>query len=701
LQARVAAIACDDLIGLARAADASGVIARVRGDVDAALDYTTEALAIAEATHDKATIARAWNDLGRIQLDLLHDANAARDAYERGIAIHPSDARLLNNLGNLARAEGDFRSAITYYRRSGAEAKKAHDRYGQIGAEHNIGLVYTQQNDPAAALVHLKRALAMESAATSARTLLSISEARRALGDTAGALRDLRRARAAAKDDATRATILLREGDLRLDRRDFAGAARDFDRSFRLAPTAIAMTYRARLRLAQRRYAEAAAAAHIAVDRAADADTIAMAQSIAGQAYRAMPDRENAQRAFLEAIEAIERHRAELAGGAESRERQFEAKVYPYLAMVDLLAETDDALGALEYSERAKARVLVDVLQGRIGTPPPLRARELAAALPESTDAIVEFAVSDDALYAFVITRDGVRLFTTAIPRAELASICNRFASELASRNLAFRRTARHLWDLLLEPEAPLLRGKKRVCVIPDQELWRVPFHALIDPNDRYVADDTAIFYAPSIAVLSGSHVGQALSLSLLAVANSSIPEARSEVQQIAAIYGSRAHVEVGAREEAVKESAPRYGILHFATHGVFDDGAPLASHLVFAGGGRDDGRLEAREMMSMQLNAQLVVLSACQTATGRPAPGEGIIGMSWALFVAGCPTMVASEWKVESTSTTAMMVAFHRNIVQRGLSPALALRGAQLDVRKRYEHPFYWASFVVLGRGW
>lgn len=658
----------------------------MRGDTDAALDYTTEALALGESTHDAFTIARAWNDLGRIYIDLLGNAAAARDAYQRGIAINPSDARLLNNLGNLARSEGDFRNAIAYYKRSGAAAKKAHDRLGQISAEHNIGLVYTQQNDPSAALVHLRSALAMD---RSARTLLSISEARRALGDESGAMRDLTRARAAAKDDATLATILLREGDLRLDRHDLAGAARDFDRSIRLAPTPIALTYRARLRIAQKRYADAAAVALDAANRASDPDTIAIAQSIAGQAYRALRNRDAAKQAFLKSIDAIERGRTQVAGGAVSREREFEAKVSPYLAMVELLAESDDATAALEYSERAKGRVLVDILQGRIGPP------AFHLQLPQTGDAIVEFAVGETALYAFVVTRDGVRVFTTAIARAELASTCNRFARELASRNLAFRRTARQLWDLLLGPEASMLRGRKRICIVPDQELWRVPFQALVDPSDRYVADDTAIFYAPSIAVLN---VRQALSLSVLIVA---MPEARTEAQQIAAIYGPRAHVEIGAREQLVKESAPRYGILHFATHGVFDDAAPLASHLVFGRGGGDDGRLEAREMMSMHLNAQLVVLSACETAAGRPAPGEGIIGMSWALFVAGCPTMVASEWKVESASTTAMMVAFHRNIVERRMPPADALRAAQLDVRKQYAHPFYWASFVVLGRGW
>lgn len=647
----------------------------MRNDADAALDYTTEALALGEP--------RAWNDLGRIYFDLLGDNDRARDAYQHALAINPNDPRVLNNLGNLARAEGDFRNAVAYYTRSGSAAKKANDRYGQISAEHNIGLVYTQQNDPAAALVHLRRALAMD---RSARTLLSISEAERALGRDTDALRALRGARALAHDDLTLATILLREGDLRLDRHDLAGAARAFDQSIRLAPSPLAFTYRARLRLAQKRYTDAASIAGDAANRASDPDTIAHAQAIAGQAYRALRNRDAAKRAFLAAIDAIERERRQVAGGAESRERSFEAKVYPYLAMVDLLAESDDAKGALEYAERAKGRVLVDVLQGRISVP------AFRLQLPEAGDAILEFAVSDSALYAFVVTRDGVHVFTTAIPRAELASVCNRFASELASRNLAFRRTARHLWDLLLEPEAPLLRGKKRICIVPDSELWRVPFQALIDPNDRYVADDAAIFYASSIASMK-PRVGQALSLSLLAVA---MPEARSEAEQIAAIYGPRAHVEIGAREQLVKESAPHYGVLHFATHGVFDDDAPLSSYLVFGA-----GRLEAREMMSMHLDAQLVVLSACQTAMGRPAPGEGIIGMSWALFVAGCPTMVASEWKVEATSTTAMMVAFHRNVVQRGMSPAEALRAAQLDVRKRYEHPFYWASFVVLGRGW
>jgi CHAT domain-containing protein len=106
--------------------------------------------------------------------------------------------------------------------------------------------------------------------------------------------------------------------------------------------------------------------------------------------------------------------------------------------------------------------------------------------------------------------------------------------------------------------------------------------------------------------------------------------------------------------------------------------------------------------MMQLKLSASLVVLSACETAAGRPVPGEGVIGMSWALFVAGCPAMVASQWKVESASTTGVMVGLHRRLAESE-SVAAALRQAQIDVMRtpRYEHPFYWASFVLLGRGW
>jgi len=122
------------------------------------------------------------------------------------------------------------------------------------------------------------------------------------------------------------------------------------------------------------------------------------------------------------------------------------------------------------------------------------------------------------------------------------------------------------------------------------------------------------------------------------------------------------------------------------------------------AGDPNEDGLLEAREIINMDLHAKLAVLSACQTARGWVGAGEGVIGMSWALFGAGVPTTVASQWNVDSASTTSLMIDFHRRLTSRSkVTKAEALRQAELGLLRseRYRHPFYWAGFVMIGDGW
>ena len=124
--------------------------------------------------------------------------------------------------------------------------------------------------------------------------------------------------------------------------------------------------------------------------------------------------------------------------------------------------------------------------------------------------------------------------------------------------------------------------------------------------------------------------------------------------------------------------------------------------------GSKEDGTLEAWEIMNLNIDADVVVLSACETARGRVGAGEGVIGLTWALFVAGSPTTVASQWKVEVQSTTELMVEFHRNLKSHIENPkskmtkAKALRQAGLKLLRseQYRHPFYWAGFVIIGSG-
>ena len=145
--------------------------------------------------------------------------------------------------------------------------------------------------------------------------------------------------------------------------------------------------------------------------------------------------------------------------------------------------------------------------------------------------------------------------------------------------------------------------------------------------------------------------------------------------------------------------------MLHLAAHGVLDDVNPLYSRFLLATeSNSEDGFLEAREIMKLDLHADLAVLSACQTARGQVASGEGLIGMSWALFIAGTSTTVVSQWKVDSASTARLMIDFHRNLQsEKGRSGAAeALRKAALKLMAdpKYRHPFFWSGFVVVGNG-
>ena len=150
----------------------------------------------------------------------------------------------------------------------------------------------------------------------------------------------------------------------------------------------------------------------------------------------------------------------------------------------------------------------------------------------------------------------------------------------------------------------------------------------------------------------------------------------------------------------------PTFTTIHLATHGVLDNRQPLHSLLLLTktqGDPENDGLLEAREIMEMNLQADLAVLSACETANGRISLGEGVMGMSWAFFVAGTRSMLVGQWKINSSSKYKLMVNFYKELGSQRTpktNKASALREVSMRLLKdlRYRHPFYWARFVLVG---
>ena len=157
---------------------------------------------------------------------------------------------------------------------------------------------------------------------------------------------------------------------------------------------------------------------------------------------------------------------------------------------------------------------------------------------------------------------------------------------------------------------------------------------------------------------------------------------------------------------KSFKVLAPQYATIHLATHGVLDNRDPLNSYLLLTktdGNLENDGLLQAREIINLRLGADLAVLSACETGNGRISSGEGVIGMSWAFFVAGTRSVLVSQWRVNSASTARLMENFYQamaaqdNPESRNKSQALREASLRLMKDRRYRHPFYWAGFVLV----
>ena len=756
--------------------------------------------------------------------------------------------QVLRSLGKVHIEQGSYAQAINYYEKSLKLSQDIDSKADIARALSNIGSVYFYQGHYSQALEYYQRSLKLNQELGNksgiADSMANVATANSALGNYRQSIEYYKKSLELSQELDNKLTVANVSGNLGniyADQANYTLAIEYYQKCLKLCEElghkygisimliSIAQTYAAQANPAQSlSYAERAT---LIAKEIGSPEWFWQARTTAGEAYRLLNKPDQAGRAFDEAITTIEQLRNQVVGGAQDQQRFFESKVTPYYNMVALLISQKNYAQALTYAERAKARVLLDVLRsgktdvtkamtaqeqqrereldseivsinsqisierlrrqsdpailsdldarlgkarleyeafqtslyvahpelkvqrGQIEPATLERASEL---LPDAGTVLVKFVVGQENTYLFVLTKDGranidsrakpeLKVYSVAIKAGELSKRIEKFRGLLAEGNLDFQEPARQLYDLLLKPAERQLKGKSTLCILPDGVLWELPFQALQPRAGAYLLQHHAIFYAPSLSVLGemvrlagqkdSSFTQQqsllafgnpALSQQTIARAAASrrdenlapLPGAEKEVQTLAQLYGpARSKVFIGteAREETAKREAGNYKILHFATHGLLDDKSPLYSRVLLSqvnNETNEDGLLEAREIMQLDLKASVAVLSACQTGRGRVGAGEGVIGMAWAFFIAGCPTTVVSQWKVDSSSTTALMIEFHRHLT-RQLTPkgfakggtaskAQALQRAALSMLKdkKYSHPFYWAGFIVVGDG-
>jgi CHAT domain-containing protein len=255
--------------------------------------------------------------------------------------------------------------------------------------------------------------------------------------------------------------------------------------------------------------------------------------------------------------------------------------------------------------------------------------------------------------------------------------------------------TLYQLYKLILEPIAHLLTTDELI-IIPHGLLHYVPFHALYDGRDHLLQHKT-ISYAPSATVLhhmiTQSDTYHSSTPLVMGLADETIPYAQQEAESIAELF-PEAYVYLGEQATIRNMAAhlPDAGLLHLSTHATFRSDNPFFSALKLA-----DGWLSVNDFYHMADMPPLVTLSACETGRYQVAVGDELMGLTRGLFAAGARTIVVSLWMVEDETTARLMQAFYAGLCQ-GEPIHVALRQAQLFIRRESSHPYYWSPFIVIG---
>ncbi|MBA3255926.1 MAG: CHAT domain-containing protein [Pyrinomonadaceae bacterium] len=323
--------------------------------------------------------------------------------------------------------------------------------------------------------------------------------------------------------------------------------------------------------------------------------------------------------------------------------------------------------------------------------------------------ALVEYTSLDGELLAFVVTNESIEVVrdlgteeqvTLALDQLHFQLDALRYGAEAIRAHLeALAARTRHhlggLYNLLLRPIEKLL-GARRLVVVPHRALHYVPFHALCDA-DGYVIERREVSYAPSAGVLLQCLSRPRRSLQkalLLGFPDARTPHMREEIDSLAALFPKAVTlVDEHATLAALREEAPTADFLHLACHGQFRPDNPLFSSLQLA-----DGGLTVRDAYNLNLNCELVVLSACETGVSAVAPGEELLGLARGFLSAGAPSLMLSLWTVDDETTVNMMSDFYARLLT-GDAPAAALRYAQCQMLRVHPHPFFWSPFVLVGR--
>ncbi|HLJ53674.1 MAG TPA: CHAT domain-containing protein [Chthonomonadaceae bacterium] len=727
-----------DSLDLASSLNNLGIVARIRGRLDEAETYYKRALAIKERlAPDSLDLASSLNNLG-IVARIRGRVDEAEAYFKRALAIKerlaPDSLDLagsLNNLGNVAYGRGRPDDAEAYYKRALAiQEKLAPESLAVATSLNNLATVASDRGRLAEAEAQLQAAWQVvrrqaafiagdaarqEFGTATAWYAANLVAAQVALGKPDAALTTLEEGRAQALAQSLADRSVTERVTPAKEWSAYQAALQRHNAGFKEAERAAESIGKAKALLAALR--EEAADVETLKDkqRALDAAEQAyepkrLAEASARESLEgAWSDVRKASSAAAPAAVSPEAARKQLPSGtlllefsaAKSRATLFVVSTEGVRAFV-LPAKRDELekkvafvrrIVARDTDDRAKNVTGGDIEQDALRTlfkklfPP-----EARAAIQRAKQIVIS---PDDFLWdlpfaALITNETGAPVYLgLEKPLSYTQSLTLLFAP--ATANPAPGTGALIVGN-------PVYDEKRRADVIAAANRAPKPQSAALKPPSR-----------PGANVASLRRRGELGTMTRGGEAPQQLPNAEKEAKQIAGLYHTSAHTGVEPTEAWFRQHAGQAKILHLATHGFLNPYSAQSSGVLLAvpdksppeGEYENDGTLQAWEMWTMKLKADLVVLSACETGRGGRVDGEGLIGLTRSLQYAGAKSIVASQWKVSDESTAALMTEFHAKLlagVERDEALRLAMAKVAGEKSGRWSEPYHWAPFLLVG---
>lgn len=396
---------------------------------------------------------------------------------------------------------------------------------------------------------------------------------------------------------------------------------------------------------------------------------------------------------------------------------------------------------------------LTNPVYSRFDYPDPVSLKQAQEEIGSNT-LILEYSFSNSKLISFAISQKAAKGWSTENPvlngdeNPQIDELVIQIRNKIKNKRpkVEINESARVLADILLNPASDMLEDAEKVIIVAEGMLAYLPFEALVW-NGNYLIQDFHVKYSPSITALTLiSDPEEEYEKDMLQVINpkfsnaglnpanvsfQSLPSSKLEADAISPLFKNVTTLQGKyATERNIKEkNLSQYRYLHFATHGLLNEENPELSGLVLAQDenthesfNHNDGFLRSAEIYALSIKADIVVLSSCESGLGKVVRGEGVLGLQRAFFSAGASTVIVSLWPVYDKSTSHLMSKFYEELIifdkawnnwpssfQRWIGwdtnmygyKAGAMRKAKLSLinSRKYNHPIYWASFVVVGK--